>query len=213
MRRLLLRLGLAAIIAATAFTCTGCVPAAAARDGYLGVADLVRPQQPASGIVFLFSGLEGYTPRPMPQTARATRGRRRPGRRHRPAARPSPRAQSADDCVYFVTDIEELSQLIQRSAGAETYLNPDPRGPGVGGSMVLALVAQSPLATIGRAVAVDPGADLPLPQELCSDAPHRSRPPTGRAGSMACNQGSFPLRSPSSRRRRPTRQGRRMSPI
>ena len=38
--------------------------------------------------------------------------------------------------------------------------------------MVMALVAQSPLATIGRAVAVDPKADLPLKQELCSDSPH-----------------------------------------
>ena len=36
----------------------------------------------------------------------------------------------------------------------------------------MALVAQSPLATIGRAVAVDPKEDLPLTQELCSDAPH-----------------------------------------
>ena len=38
--------------------------------------------------------------------------------------------------------------------------------------MVMAIVAQSPVATIGRAVAVDPKADLPLERELCSDAPH-----------------------------------------
>lgn len=165
-----MRLGLAAIIAAAAFTVYWMRPEPLPEVATLAVADLARPQQPARGMVFLFSGLEGYTPRDA-ETARAIAadGALVVGidLRNTFAA-----AQMADDCVYFVSDIEELSQLIQRSAGAETYLNPIIAGTGDGGSMVLALVAQSPLATIGRAVAVDPKKDLPLPQELCSDAPH-----------------------------------------
>jgi type IV secretory pathway VirJ component len=39
--------------------------------------------------------------------------------------------------------------------------------------MVMALAAQSPLATIAHAVAIDPVAELPLKRELCSGAPHR----------------------------------------
>jgi type IV secretory pathway VirJ component len=161
---------LAAIIGATAFTVYWMRPEPLPDTDTLAVADLVKPQQAAKGIVFLFSGVDGYTQGDA-LTARelAAAGALVVGIDLRKSFA---RVQSESDCVYFVSDIEELSQWIQRSAGAQTYLNPIIAGTGAGGSMVMAIMAQSPDATIGRAVAVDPKADLPLPQELCSAAPH-----------------------------------------
>jgi type IV secretory pathway VirJ component len=170
MRPLVFRLGLAALIGATAFTVYWMRPEPLPDTDTLAVADLVKPQQPAKGIVFLFSGADGYTQSDA-QTARelAAAGAVVVGIDLR---KTFAKVQSESDCVYFVSDIEELSQLIQRSAGAEAYLNPIIAGSGSGGSMVMAVMAQSPDATIGRAVAVDPKAYLPLKQELCSDTPH-----------------------------------------
>ncbi|MFK0690118.1 virulence factor family protein [Mesorhizobium sp. IMUNJ 23033] len=170
MKHLWFRLGLAAIIGATAFTVYWMRPEPLPDTDTLAVADLVKPQQAAKGIVFLFSGVDGYSQGDA-QTARelAAAGALVVGiDLHKSFAK----VESKSNCVYFVSDIEELSQLIQRSAGAQTYLNPIIAGTGAGGSMVMAIMAQSPDATIGRAVAVDPKADLVLPRELCSDAPH-----------------------------------------
>ncbi len=170
MRPLWFRLGLAAVLAATAFAVYWMRPEPLPDTETLAVADIARPHQPAKGIVFLFSGVDGYTQNDT-QTARqlADAGALVVGIDLR---KTFAKVASGSDCVYFVSDIEELSQLIQRSTGAEAYLNPVIAGAGSGGAMVMALVAQSPLATIGRAVAVDPKADLPLKRELCSDSPH-----------------------------------------
>ena len=170
MKRLWFRLGLAAIIGATAFTVYWMRPEPLPDTDTLTVADLVRPREPAKGMVFLFSGVDGYKQSDA-QTARslAAAGALVVGIDLRKSFA---KVQSESDCVYFVSDIEELSQLIQRSAGAQTYLNPIIAGTGSGGSMVMAIVAQSPDATIGHAVVVDPTRNFPLRQELCSDAPH-----------------------------------------
>jgi type IV secretory pathway VirJ component len=169
-KRLWFRIGLAASIGATAFTVYWMRPEPLPDTATLAIADLARPHQPAKGMLFLFSGVDGYTQNDA-QTARelAAAGALVVGIDLRKSFA---KVESETDCVYFVSDIEELSQLIQRSAGAETYLSPIIAGTGSGGSMVMAIMAQSPLATIGRAVAVDPTRDLPLKQELCSDAPH-----------------------------------------
>ena len=203
------RLGLAAVIGATAFTVYWMRPEPLPDTETLAVADIVRPHQPAKGIVFLFSGIDGYTQNDA-QTARelAAAGALVVGIDLR---KTFAKVESGSDCVYFVSDIEELSQLIQRSAGAETYLNPIIAGAGSGGSMVMAIAAQSPLATIGRAVAVDPKAICRSSGSSAATL-RTSRPPTGRAGSTACRRASFPHRSPSSRRRMQIRQGRLTSP-
>src|SRR5262249_29013214 len=100
-------------------------------------------------------------------------------------------AADDDSCVYFVSDLEELSQVIQRANGAESYLSPIVAGAGAGGSMVLALAAQSPLATIGGFVAVDPGADLPFTRELCSGGPHQ-RTADGKGWVYGMQPGELP---------------------
>lgn len=75
-----------------------------------------------------------------------------------------------DDCVYMISDIEELAQEIQRKANVSNYRPPIIAGVGDGATLALAMIAQSPAATIGEAVAVDPVAGIPLEKILCTPA-------------------------------------------
>jgi type IV secretory pathway VirJ component len=75
------------------------------------------------------------------------------------------------DCVYMVSDVEDLSQQIQRRIGNSNYRHPIVAGLGEGGALALAMVSQSPNATIGEVIAVDPVAGVPLTKELCTPAP------------------------------------------
>ncbi|NTJ44535.1 virulence factor family protein [Agrobacterium larrymoorei] len=75
-----------------------------------------------------------------------------------------------DDCIYMISDIEELAQEIQRKAGVSNYSPPLIAGIGEGGTLALAMIAQSPAATVGEAVAVDPVAGIPLEKVLCTPA-------------------------------------------
>lgn len=74
------------------------------------------------------------------------------------------------DCVYMISDIEELAHEIQREGGVSTYRAPIIAGTGEGGALALAMIAQSPPATIGEAIAVDPNAGIPLDKVLCTPA-------------------------------------------
>ncbi len=74
------------------------------------------------------------------------------------------------DCVYMVSDIEALSQQAQRKAGNGDYKHPIVAGIGDGGALALAIAAQSPAATIGETVAVDPAQGVPVAKELCTPA-------------------------------------------
>ncbi len=79
---------------------------------------------------------------------------------------------SADegDCVYMISDVEDLSQQVQRRIGNSTYRHPIIAGIGDGGAMALAMISQSPPTTIGEAIAVNPAAGIPLKKELCTPA-------------------------------------------
>jgi type IV secretory pathway VirJ component len=83
---------------------------------------------------------------------------------------------SEDDCIYMISDIESLSQQVQRRSGDGTYHAPILAGDGAGGALVLAMIAQSPPATIGEAVAVDPTAEIPLVKQLCTPATKQPTP-------------------------------------
>lgn len=74
------------------------------------------------------------------------------------------------DCVYMVSDIEDVSQQVQRRIGNPEYRHPIVAGTGEGGALALAMISQSPNATIGEAIAVDPAAGIPLAKELCTPA-------------------------------------------
>ena len=79
-------------------------------------------------------------------------------------------AADQGDCIYMISDIESLSQQIQRKAGNADYKPPILTGRGDGGALVLGMIAQSPVSTIGQAVVVDPVAGIPLKKELCTPA-------------------------------------------
>ena len=138
----------------------------------LVVAEVVRPDDTPRGVVFLFSDKTGYGAKDR-EMARAIAGQGGVvvgvdlARSFARAASASPR-----DCVYFVSDVEEFSQKLQRAIGMTSYVHPIVAGANAGGTMALALAAQSPLATIRRFIAVDPGESLPFARELCSGAPH-----------------------------------------
>jgi type IV secretory pathway VirJ component len=79
-------------------------------------------------------------------------------------------AKDDGDCVYMVSDIEDMAQQVQRRVGNPVYRHPMVAGIGDGGAVALAMISQSPLATISGAVAVDPAAGIPLAKELCTPA-------------------------------------------
>jgi type IV secretory pathway VirJ component len=74
------------------------------------------------------------------------------------------------DCIYMVSDIEDLSQQVQRRIGNANYRHPIIAGIGDGGALALGMIAQSPFATISKATAVDPSAGIPLEKVLCTPA-------------------------------------------
>ncbi|OLP42900.1 virulence factor family protein [Rhizobium oryziradicis] len=75
-----------------------------------------------------------------------------------------------DNCIYTVSDIEDLSHQIQRQTGSNDYVLPLVAGVGEGGTLALAILAQTPNATIGETLAVDPGDVIPLPEQFCTPA-------------------------------------------
>lgn len=82
------------------------------------------------------------------------------------------KALQADDgdCVYMVSDVESLAHQVQRAGGATSYSPTVIAGIGEGGALALAMIAQSPAATIDEAIAVDPEAGIPLDKILCTPA-------------------------------------------
>ena len=75
-----------------------------------------------------------------------------------------------DECVYMISDIEDLSQQVQRRIGNPSYRHPIIAGIGEGGALVLAMISQTPNETINEAIAVDPLAGIPVTKELCTPA-------------------------------------------
>ncbi|OLP59120.1 type IV secretory pathway protein AcvB [Xaviernesmea oryzae] len=83
--------------------------------------------------------------------------------------------EEGDDCIYTISDIESLAHQIQRAANSDSYRPPILAGIGEGGAMALAMIAQSPDATIGDAIAVDPLDSIPLTTQLCTPAEKETR--------------------------------------
>ena len=108
-----------------------------------------------------------------------------------------------DGCIYLVSDIESLSQQVQRAAGNSAYHLPIIAGVGEGGALALAIAAQTPDATIGQTLAIDPVAGIPLTQQLCTPA---SKKTVGDRMIMVSPMAACPIRSspPSHRQRRRT---------
>lgn len=78
--------------------------------------------------------------------------------------------QSPRECLYLTGDIEALSHQIQRTSGGPDYLPPLVTGIGAGGAAALGIAAQTPLATLGGTIVVNPTASIALRKPLCSKA-------------------------------------------
>lgn len=153
------------------------LPAFAA-DGYdtgmLGEAKILMPAGEIAANVFLVSGSDGWgaeddaIARVLTEAGAAVVGIDEKAYLAALAADPG-------DCIYMISDIERLSQQIQRKAGKADYTPPLLAGRGDGGALVLGMIAQSPVSTIGGAVVVDPAAGIPLTRELCTPAAKEKR--------------------------------------
>lgn len=136
-------------------------------------APLMRfPAGPAGGVVFLMSGASGWTAADG-RLADALLARRAivvgidlPSYLARLAA-------SERSCAYTVSAIESLNRQLQRAAGLADFRPPLVVGRGLGATLALAIASQSPNATIGRTLAFDPEAALPLEKPLCTPAARR----------------------------------------
>lgn len=79
-------------------------------------------------------------------------------------------AKRDDECLYLVSDIEDLSRQLHRSADVADYHQPIVAGIGSGGTLALAIAAQTPDSTIAETLAVDPQTAIPLSTVLCTPA-------------------------------------------
>jgi len=81
--------------------------------------------------------------------------------------------QSGDGCHYLLSEIEDLSQRLQREMRVARYRSPIVAGTGAGGTLAYAALAQSPAATVAGAVSVDPAKSVSTRVALCEGAPAR----------------------------------------
>lgn len=94
-----------------------------------------------------------------------------------------------DGCIYTVSDLESLSQQVQRSFADSSYQLPIIAGVGAGGAMALTIAAQTPDATVAGTLAVDPPAGIALKQELCTPAEKKT---DGDMVSFGLQEGALP---------------------
>ncbi|RWX77279.1 virulence factor family protein [Neorhizobium lilium] len=167
----LLLAGLLAVVAASHFAAdpeivTDTLPAT--RISY--------PSGQAKGVVVLFSGREGWSE----GEDRVVQSLNRDGAVVVGIDLPDYYAALAEqqgDCLYLVSEIEDLTRQLHRHAHIAEYHPPLVAGIGDGATLALAIAAQTPNSTIAGTVAVDPGAVIPLSTVLCTPAP--KTPATG----------------------------------
>lgn len=82
-------------------------------------------------------------------------------------------AAAGGGCTYFVADLERLSHELERALGADMFSPPVVAGEGLGGAVALDLLAQTPQATLGAVIAVDPAAAAQAEPPLCPPAARR----------------------------------------
>jgi type IV secretory pathway VirJ component len=79
------------------------------------------------------------------------------------------------DCIYMVSDMEALSQEVQRAAKNDDYRLPIVAGVGAGGALALAIAAQTPAATFSQTLAANPEAGIALTKQLCTPADKQTK--------------------------------------
>lgn len=144
---------------------------AAGVDGLtLGQLEPVMPSGTAAGLVFLFSGEEGWTP----ELDRAAAKLATDDLIVVPVdLRPFLDRQDATgrDCLYLVGDIEEASRRLQAEGGRGRYLTPIVAGTGMGAAVAYAALAQAPDATLAGAAGDGFTTRVATKTPLCAGAP------------------------------------------
>lgn len=173
--------------------CAATARAAVPAQPMMGTPEIVLPQATPTGAVVLFSGAEGWgeAERKLAGTL-AGRGQLVIGVDTAGTLRRM--AQSHDDCVTLVGEIEAVSHQAQREAGAPEYHFPVLAGIGAGGTMALEVAGQASTATLDRVLAVDPAPTLPGSKPLCGEQPAGTAPrgATHRAAAYDLPAGALP---------------------
>ncbi|RVQ02964.1 virulence factor [Sinorhizobium meliloti] len=168
-KRILKHAAAAALIAGTASLPSFAEDSAKFDTGMIPAPHILFPKEAPSGAVVLLSDAGGWTERE-DAVARKLSSEKALVIGIDLKAYLAALARDDGDCVYTVSDIESLSQQVQRAAGSGAYRPPIVAGVGAGGAMALAIAAQSPAATIGRTLAVDPEEGIALTKQLCTPA-------------------------------------------
>jgi type IV secretory pathway VirJ component len=140
--------------------------------GRLGEVVLRRPAGAPQALVFLFSDEGGSSPA-WDRSAERIRAGGAAVIAVDLAAYLDGLRRSDDGCHYLISEIEALSQRVQRELGSASYGSPVLAGAGAGGTLAYAALAQAPAATIAGAVSVDPSPVLATRVALCPGAPAR----------------------------------------
>ena len=140
----------------------------------LGQLQVVMPNGQPQGLVFLFSD-EAESPPDLASAAEKLAGL---DLMVAPVAlRHFLDAQDAqgqgDECLYFVSDIEEASRRIQAAGARGRYLTPIIAGTGMGSAVVYAALAQSPDATVAGAASDGFTTRVATKLPLCEGAPFK----------------------------------------
>ena len=135
-----------------------------------GKVRLYVPEEASNSVLMLFSGTDGWDSG-LDEAARhlADRDVLVVGIDVRPVLVHA--AEGSDECIYLVSDIEKLSQEVQRRLKRRTYVTPILAGVGAGGTLAYASLAQAPIATIEGAVSIDPTRELATSRPFCAGAP------------------------------------------
>ena len=155
-------------------TLTACVhpPAVTVQQldaGRLGTVRVFSPAGTPDACVFIFSDADGWTPAlEGAATTIAASSAVVVGVDLRAYQRGL--AASDDGCHYLISEIEALSQQLQRRYGFAGYRSPILAGIGAGGTLAYAALAQSPAATIAGALSVDPAPSVKTKVPLCPGA-------------------------------------------
>jgi type IV secretory pathway VirJ component len=153
--------GIAVLLALASFG-----PAHALDGGRYGAVEVVAPSSSPRAVVILFSEGDGLQPRERKRLdAIAEAGALAVGVNSAAYLRNLSHAEPG--CLHLYPDAETLSRELQREHPTAQYRVPVVAGEGVGGALASRIVAQSPLQTVGGAVAVDPTSALPLERDIC----------------------------------------------
>jgi type IV secretory pathway VirJ component len=157
------------LLIAAASGCRDSITVTPTAAGRMGTVRLFRPRQPSSGFVFLFSDSSGWNDG-LESAARSLAARDAVVFGVDLAAYRRGLAASDDGCHYVIAEMEDASERLQRDLGFPRYRSPILAGIGEGATLAYAGLAQSPAATIGGALSIDPVPVLHTTVPLCPGA-------------------------------------------